>query len=320
MIQTAIPSHIRSQTIAVNGARMHYLETGAGDPIVFLHGNPTSSYLWRNVIPHLETRGRCIAVDCIGMGQSDKPALAYRLVDHIAYLTAFLDALALTNITLVTHDWGVVMGLYVCRSAPERVRGIAFMEGHIHPIERWDALDPGAQAMFKQLRTEQPGRAMVLEENFFIETVLPSGVKRSLAPAEMNAYRAPFGDKQARLPMWQWANEIPIEGHPADVDAIVRANQEYLASAALPKLLLYGQPGAVIGASEVAWCRENCRNLSAVDIAPASTSCPKTTPIRLARPLRAGWIPRGCRRDTPARTSARCQIAEGFSQMPKCRM
>jgi haloalkane dehalogenase len=292
MIHAAIPSHIRSQMVRVKDSEMHYLESGAGDPIVFLHGNPTSSYLWRNVIPHLEPYGRCLAVDYIGMGQSGKPPLAYRLVDHLAYIDAWLNTLGLTNVIFVTHDWGVVIGLHLAARYPDRVRAIVLMEGHIHPIVRWDDFDADSQTMFKNLRTPARGETMVIEDNFFIETILPAGTRRPLSDAEMDAYRAPYRHKDARTPMLRWANEIPIEGQPADVHAIVVANQAYLATSALPKLLLYASPGAIIGATEVTWCTQTCPQLTAVDIGGGIHFLPEDQPDAIGSTI-AGWLVRG---------------------------
>jgi haloalkane dehalogenase len=289
VLRIAFPSHVRSHTVNVLASPMHYMEAGTGEPIVFLHGNPTSSYLWRNVIPYLESKGRCIAIDCIGMGQSGKPNIAYRLVDHIAYIDAVIAALNLDNLTFVAHDWGVILALGYARRHPHRVRAIALMEGHIHPIEHWTDFDAGSEAMFKQLRTESRGREMVIEENFFIETILPAGTQRALTQTEMDIYRAPYRDKSSRLPLWRWANEIPIEGHPADVHAIVVANQAYLATADIPKLLLYAEPGAVIQATEVAWCQHTCRGLTTVNLGSGIHFLPEDHPDTIGMEI-ARWL------------------------------
>jgi len=289
MPQAAIPGHIQSKMVDVKGSRMHYLESGAGEPIVFLHGNPTSSYLWRNVIPYLDAKGRCIAVDCIGMGRSEKPDIDYRLVDHIAYIDAFLEALGVAACALVAHDWGVVIGLHLAERYPERVRAIAFMEGHIHPIARWDDFDADARAMFEQLRAPDLGQKMVIEDNFFIEIILPAGTRRALAPEEIDAYRTPYRDQRARKPLLRWVNEIPIEGQPADVHAIISANQAYLAASEIPKLLLYARPGAVIGAEELAWCTRRCRNLTAVDCGDGIHFLPEDQPGAIGQAV-ARWL------------------------------
>ncbi len=289
MIHADIPRHIRSQTIRVKDSELYYLEVGSGDPIVFLHGNPTSSYLWRNVIPYLEPHGRCLAVDYIGMGRSGKPNIAYRLVDHLAYIDAWLDALALTSLTLITHDWGVVIGLQLARRYPDRVQAIALMEGHLHPIAHWDDFDADARIMFQQLRTPALGERMVLEENFFIETILPAGTRRTLSDAEMDVYRSPYRDKRARTPMLRWANEIPIAGEPSDVHAIVTANQAFLSAAAIPKLVLYASPGAIIGAAEIARCMQTCQQLTAIDIGAGIHFLPEDQPDAIGTAI-ASWL------------------------------
>lgn len=285
-----LPTQITSRMISVRDSWLHYLEGGTGAPIVFLHGNPTSSFLWRNVLPHVVPHGRCLAVDLIGMGQSGKPAIAYRLRDHIAYIDAFIEALGLANITFVLHDWGVAIGLHYLTRYPERVRAVAFMEGHLHPIASWADYDPGARAMFGALRSEPEGRRMVIEENFFIEAVLPSGVRRRLTVEERAAYGAPFLEPRSREPLWRWPNEIPIEGQPADVHAIVSAYQAHLAASSVPKLLLYAQPGAVIGPAEVAWCRANLDNLLAVDVGAGIHFLPEDQPGAIGEAL-ASWLP-----------------------------
>ena len=256
MGRDGLPETGTSRTVEVLGSWLHYREVGAGAPIVFLHGNPTSSYLWRNVLPVVAPYGRGLALDLIGMGGSGKPPLAYRLREHRDYLDAFIDALGLTEITFVMHDWGVALGLDYLTRHPERVRAVAFMEGHLHPIARWADYDEGARAMFSALRSEPDGRRMIIDENFFIEMVLPSGMAHTLTAEEWAAYRAPYLEPASREPLWRWVQEIPIEGSPADVDAIVQGYRAALAASAVPKLLLHGEPGAVIGAAEVAWCRE----------------------------------------------------------------
>ncbi|MDQ3399305.1 MAG: haloalkane dehalogenase [Deinococcota bacterium] len=286
---TDIPDHFGSKTVAVKGSWLHYLEAGTGDPVLFLHGNPTWSYLWRNVIPHVEDKGRCIAVDLIGMGRSGKPDIAYRLVDHVAYLDAFIDALELRDLTLVMHDWGVAIGLHYAKRFPARVRALAFMEGHLRPIDRWERFDEGSRAMFKDLRTDGLGQRMVIEDNFFIETILPAGTQRTLSDREMNAYRAPYLEPRARKPLWRWPNEIPIEGTPADVVEIVNGNWHSLAAADLPKLLLYARPGAVIGTDAVSLCQETLSNLTAADVGDGLHFLPEDRPDEIGVAL-AHWL------------------------------
>lgn len=276
--------------VDVLGTSMHGREVGAGDPVLFLHGNPTSSFLWRNVLGPVAASGRrCLALDLVGMGGSGKPASAYRLADHVAHVDAAVDALGLSDVTLVGHDWGAVIALDHARRFPHRVRGVAFLEGHLHPVDRWDDLDEGARGLFGALRTPGVGERMAIEENALVETVLPAGMLRTLSPAEWDAYRAPFRDPADRLPLWRWPLEIPIEGEPADVAALVRANQGVIADPAMPTLLLHGRPGAVVGAAEVAWCRTHGRAQTVADVGPGIHFLPEDAPDGIAAAL-VGWL------------------------------
>ncbi len=269
---------------------MRVLELGSGDPVVFLHGNPTSSFLWREVLPAVAAAGhRCLAVDLIGMGGSGKPDIAYRFADHAEYLDALLDVLG-TDVppVLVGHDWGAVLALHLAGRRPSRVRAVAFCEGHIHPVDTWEDLGGGAE-MFQRLRAPGTGEALVLEENFFVEQVLPGGMERALTPSEMDGYRAPFPDPASRRPVLAWVREIPIEGSPADMVEQVAANQHVIADPAVETLLMHGDPGAVIGADEVAWCREHGRSLTVVDVGPGQHFLPEDRPGHIAAAL-VGWL------------------------------
>lgn len=288
MFNATIPG-LASKTVEVKDSFMHYLEAGQGDPIVFLHGNPTSSYLWRNVIPYIEDKGRCLAPDLIGMGASGKPDIEYRLVDHIAYMDAFIESLGLRDITFVMHDWGVALGFTLLRQHPERTRAVAFLEGHLGPIDSWDDWDEGSRGLFQDVRTEGRGERLILEENLFIEAVLPSGVVRELSEDEMAAYRAPFPDASSRRPILREVRDIPIEGQPEDVRGIMEKNRRYLVNSDLPKLLLYARPGAIIGSEEVAWCQENLSNLTAVDVGEGLHFLPEDRPGEIGQAL-AAWL------------------------------
>src|SRR5262249_46047251 len=202
--------------IRVLDAEMSYVDVGEGDPIVFLHGNPTSSYLWRNIIPYLSGSGRCLAPDLVGMGQSGKsPSGAYRFVDHARYLDAWFEALGLTSrVTLVIHDWGSALGFHRAARYPGQVKAMAYMEAIAIP-KRWEDFRDAAD-MFRRLRSPM-GEQMILDGNVFVETVLPRSVLRRLSEQEMAAYRAPFVERHARLPTLIWPRQIPIEGDPADV-------------------------------------------------------------------------------------------------------
>ncbi len=280
-----------SRTVEVDGQTIHYLEAGTGAPVVFLHGNPTSSYLWRDVLPVVAASGRCLAMDLIGMGRSGKPDIPYRLWDHAAYLDGFIDALGLHDITFVTHDWGMALGLHYLSHHADRVRAFAFMEGHLHPIERWEDMDAGSREMFDRLRDDEAGRRMIVDENVFIEVVLPSGVVEQLGRDDMDAYRAPFRVPASREVIRRWVREIPIAGQPADIDALVRANQRLLSASPIPKLLFHASPGALIGGAEVAWCRANLTDLTVVDLGHGLHFLPEDHGPAIGRAV-ADWMGR----------------------------
>lgn len=206
--------------VEVLGARMHYIESGPrqAPAVLFLHGNPTSSYLWRNILPQVAQHARCIAPDLIGFGKSDKPAIAYRFEDQVRYVDAFIEALGLGRVTLVIHDWGSALGLNWARRHPERVAGIAMME-FISPVKSWDDWPEPIRPLFQAFRTPGAGEELVLDQNVFIEQVLPGAVARGLTEAEMQHYRAPFPDRASRQPMLSFPRDLPIAGEPADVVA-----------------------------------------------------------------------------------------------------
>lgn len=285
-ISAAFP--FESRYIDVLGSRMHYIEEGSGAPILFLHGNPTSSYLWRNVIPHLSGLGRCIAVDLIGMGRSDKPPLEYRFVDHARYLDAFIAALDLRQITLVVHDWGSALGFHYAARNPNKVRAIAFMEAIMRPIS-WDEFPASARGMFQGFRTPGKGEELIFDRNAFVERVLPGSIMRQLSDEEMERYREPYRERESRRPTWRWPNEIPIDGQPADVTEIAAAYSQYLQTSPVPKLLLTATPGALIQESMVRWCREHLPNLTIVEIGPGSHFVQEDQPHRIGEAI-AEWL------------------------------
>jgi haloalkane dehalogenase len=245
----------RRRRIRVLDTEMSYVDTGRGDPVVFLHGNPTSSYLWRNIIPYLSGHRRCLAPDLVGMGQSGKSSTkAYRFVDHARYLDAWFEALDLTNnIALVLHDWGSALGFYRSFRYPEQIKAIAYMEAILQP-RLWVDFPNGRDGMFRAMRSPE-GERLVLDENFFIETVLPKSIIRRLSEQEMDAYRAPFRERDARLPMLIWPRELPIEGEPTDVVALVTQYGEWLAKSNLPKLFIVAEPGSILVGRAAEFCR-----------------------------------------------------------------
>ena len=241
--------------IAFLETEISYVDTGAGEPVVFLHGNPTSSYLWRNVIPHVEGLGRCLAPDLVGMGDSGAaPDGSYRFVDHARYLDAWFEALGLTNVTLVVHDWGSALGFYWAYRHPERVRGIAYMEAVVRPLS-WEEWSDSSRRIFQGLRSEA-GEEMVLEKNLFVEGILPSAVLRDLTEEEMNVYRRPYLEPgESRRPTLTWPRELPINGEPEDVVSIVDDYSKWLAQSDVPKLFVNAEPGAILTGSQREFCR-----------------------------------------------------------------
>ncbi len=254
--------------VEVHGSKIHYVDQGSGDPILFLHGNPTSSYLWRNVIPHLTSVGRCIAMDLIGMGKSDKPDIEYRFFDHAKYVEGFIEKMELQNVTLVMYDWGSGLGFHYAMRNESNVKGLAFMEAILMPVPTWDMFPEGARDLFKSFRTPDVGWDLIVNKNAFVEQVLPGAVVRTLTEDEMNHYREPFTDPASRKPVWRWPNELPIEGEPADVVEAVAAYNQKLQESDLPKLLFYATPGALTGPAMVDWCKGNLKNLKVRDIGP----------------------------------------------------
>ena len=247
------------KSVAIGDHRMSYLEEGEGDPIVFLHGNPTSSVLWRNIIPHVSGMGRCLAPDLIGMGQSDKLSGAgtgrYRFVEHRGYLDRFLDAVGATeNVTLVIHDWGSALGFDWAHRHPDAVSGIVYMEAIVRPVA-WEERPEAARSIFEAMRSPA-GEEMILDKNIFVERILPASIIRPLDDAEMELYRAPFAEPgEDRRPTLTWPREIPLDGSPADVAEIVAAYAHWLESAEVPKLFINAEPGSILTGPMRDYCR-----------------------------------------------------------------
>ncbi|MDH3553614.1 MAG: haloalkane dehalogenase [Gammaproteobacteria bacterium] len=247
------------QFVEVHGHRMAYVEIGEGDPIVFQHGNPTSSYLWRNIMPDLADYGRCIAVDLIGMGDSDKLEPSgperYRYTEHRDYLFAAWDALGIRdNVTFVIHDWGSALGFDWAYQHADKVKGIAFMEAIVRPVT-WASWPHAARDIFQAFRSAN-GEQMILEKNLFVERVLPGSVIRKLSDAEMDVYRRPFVRAgEDRRPTLTWPRQIPIDGKPEDVHGIVAAYSEWLTNSPIPKLFVNAEPGAILTGLQRDFCR-----------------------------------------------------------------
>lgn len=247
------------QFVDVNGKRMAYVEMGSGRPIVFQHGNPTSSYLWRNIMPTLAPFGRCIAVDLIGMGDSDKlddsGPERYSYVEHRDYLFSAWKQLGIENdVTLVIHDWGSALGFDWASQHPDKVKGIAYMEAIVRPVT-WAEWPDAARDIFQAFRSDA-GETMVLDKNIFVETVLPGSILRALSDAEMAVYRRPFEQAgESRRPTLTWPRQIPIDGEPKDVFDIVTHYADWLQSCDVPKLFINAEPGAILTGAQREFCR-----------------------------------------------------------------
>jgi haloalkane dehalogenase len=245
--------------VNVLGRQMAYVEVGSGNPIVFLHGTPTSSYLWRNVIPHLQELGRCLAPDLVGMGDSEKlpdsgPG-SYTLVEHSRYLDALFEELGVNElVTLVIHDWGGMLGFYWANRHREAVKGIAYMEALVRP-GLWAKMDERVRALFQALRSPA-GETMVLEHNFYVENMLPRAVLRPLTDEEMEQYRRPFAEPgEGRRPTLTIPRQVPLDGEPVDVAEIVTAYSAWLSQSRVPKLFVNGDPGVALTGAEREFCR-----------------------------------------------------------------
>ena len=245
--------------VIVKGKIMTYVEMGEGEPIIFQHGNPTSSYLWRNIMPSLADQGRCIAIDLIGMGDSDKldspDASSYTFAEHREYLDGALAALGVErDVTFVVHDWGSALGFDWANRHRDAVKGIAYMEGIVRPVS-WDEWPDAARAVFQGFRSTS-GEKMVLEKNTFVERVLPGSILRDLSEEEMAVYRRPFQNSgEDRRPTLTWPRQLPIDGEPADVVEIVQAYADWLVEADLPKLFINAEPGAILTGAQREFCR-----------------------------------------------------------------
>ncbi len=253
------------QFVEVNGHAMAYVEAGSGPTVLFVHGNPTSSYLWRNILPYVADGHRAIAVDLIGMGASDQPAIDYTFQDHYAYLEGFIEALDLQDLTLVLHDWGGGLGSYYATQHSDNVAAVALMEAAVPPalpVPEWaDFGDEELRATFQAFRDPEQGPELVLQQNVFVEALLPSAIQRPLSEAEMAAYLAPFPTPQSRRPVLAWPNEIPIEGTPARNVAAMGEIAEWLASSSQPKLVLYADPGFFLSPEMAGVVAETYRNV-----------------------------------------------------------
>jgi haloalkane dehalogenase len=253
--------------VNVLGSTMAYREAGNLEAPValFLHGNPTSSYIWRNIIPLVAPTAHCIAPDLIGFGQSGKPNIEYRFADHVRYLDAFLDKAGISSAFVIAHDWGSALAFHLAARKPEFIRGLAFME-FIWPMPTWEDFHADGRETFKKFRTPGVGEKMILEANVFVEQVLPGGIVRKLTDEEISVYRAPFPTPESRRPTWRFPNELPIAGEPADVNSTLENAHRALAHSSYPKLLFTGSPGVLVSPAFAVSFAKRLRNLRVVQL------------------------------------------------------
>jgi haloalkane dehalogenase len=276
--------------VAVLDSTMAYREAGSPDSptVLFLHGNPTSSYIWRNILPLVAPVGHCIAPDLIGFGQSGKPDIEYRFFDQVRYLDAFLDKAGISSAYLVAQDWGTALAFHLAARRPQFVRALAFME-FIRPMPAWNDFHPSAIETFQKFRTPGVGEKMILDENAFVERVLPGATVRKLTEDEMAVYRAPFPTRESRLPTWRFPNELPIAGEPADVYSTIGEAHRALAQSSYPKLLFAGDPGALVSPAFAERFASGLNNCRVIHIGPGIHYLQEDNPKAIGSTLRE-WL------------------------------
>lgn len=284
---------------SVLDSRMAYREAGSQERAValFLHGNPTSSYIWRNILPHVASVARCVAPDLIGFGQSGKPDIDYRFADHVRYLDAFIEAQGIGSAYLVAQDWGTALAFHLAARRPDFVRGLAFME-FIRPMPSWDDFHQleAARDAFRKFRTLGEGERMIIEGNAFVERVLPGSVIRKLSDEEMAVYRAPFTTPKSRKPTWRLPNELPVAGEPADVNEMLEQAHRALASSLYPKLLFAGSPGALVSPAFAEAFAAKLHDCQLVQLGAGAHYLQEDHPETIGRSV-AEWIARNETRD-----------------------
>lgn len=286
-ISSAFP--FESKLTTAEGSKIHYVDVGSGTPVVFIHGNPTSSYLWRNIIPIVAKGHRAIALDLIGMGKSDKPKIGYRLEDHIRYFDGFMKALNLKECFLVVHDWGGAIGIDYAMRHQNQVKGIVMMETLIRPM-KWSEWGMINTYMFKKFRDPEEGYDLIVKQNYFVNTLVPLMSGRKMSEAEMTAYRAPYINEADRIPVRNFPAEIPIDGTPKDNHDRIQANYLELQKSKVPLLLLLGKPGAIMESSEyVDSFKKDLPRMKVEEIGPGMHYLQESQPTKIGE-VSAKWI------------------------------
>lgn len=278
-----------SKYLEVHGSKIHYIEEGEGDPILFLHGNPTSNYLWRNIIPYLSKQGRCIAPDLIGMGKSDKPDINYGFEDSYRYLDAFIKKMGLRNVTLVVHDWGSGLGFHYANLNSENVKAIAFMEA-LYDITIVEDLPLGVRIFSRLVRNPIIGGFIAINLNMFIRGVIPGQIKRKLRAEEKEYYAAPFKTKKSRTPLFAWVSDVPIVGFkPTAVTAFIKSWAPWLASTEIPKICLYVTPGSAIQEADAEKIKKTFKNTEVVHVGEGFHFMQEDVPHEIGETLSAWY-------------------------------
>ncbi|GAB4391405.1 MAG: haloalkane dehalogenase [Gammaproteobacteria bacterium] len=259
----------KSHFVNVHGAKMHYVDEGEGDPLVFIHGIPTSSYLWRNIIPALSNQARCIALDLIGMGQSDKPDIDYTVFDHIHYLEGFISALDLKNVTFMLHAWGSVIGFDYAMRNEENVKALAFTEAQLRPAVNPEMVALPMHELAAVLGQEDGGYDVVMNTDYYIDKIFPGTIVRRLSPEELAYYHAPFSKPGSRKPIWQFLQDLPLGKQRTDVVALIERYSQKLTQSQLPKLMFYAVPGFNTTIETVKWAKDHLPHLTQIAVEDA---------------------------------------------------
>ncbi|MDK2596826.1 haloalkane dehalogenase [Pseudoalteromonas obscura] len=284
---------IEQHSIAVKGSKMAYLEQGEGKAVVFVHGNPTSSYSWRNVMPYISDTHRAIAVDLIGMGDSGKPDIEYTFKQQYQYFNRFINRLNLDEVILVGHDWGAAIAWLYAKKNPDKVDGLAFMEGVLppqFPAESYEDLGSVAD-FFRTLRDPVVGPMLIIEQNMWIEQALPASVNRTLGEQAMEAYRAPYLVPESRKPLLAWPNQLPIAREPAQTDCLMRGIKRYMGKTDMPILYIYGSPSVDNSPQVLKWYVENIDELETAYVGQGLHYLPEDQPDAIGRALE-DWLRR----------------------------
>lgn len=255
----------QKKSVKVLDSHIAYVDEGSGQAVLMLHGNPTSSYIWRNIIPYITPHSRAIALDLIGMGDSGKPNIDYRFSDHALYLEAFINALELKNVIIVAQDWGSALGLHYAMQHQNNIKGIVLLEAMLKPFELRD-FRPAFRSLLNDFRHPVKGKKLLIEENQFITKVLPGQTKRILSATEHNNYAKHYSKPSDRAPIWRWPAELPISGYPKDNHLMMQAYSEKLIKSLHPKLLFYVSPGALMPKDKISWAKANLKNVTYVDL------------------------------------------------------